>query len=392
MAAKSYMPTSYSWFTPTAAYVHLPFCAHHCGYCDFAVAVGQDDRRGDYLRALAAELRRLETPRAVDTLFFGGGTPTYLTTRELQTCLGDVLGWFRLNPGHEFSVEANPGTLDADKAKLLAEHGVTRVSLGCQSFDEGVLRVLERDHRPADVFRAIDVLRKHDVTLSLDLIFGVPGQTAALWDADLSQVLALAPDGIATYGLTYEKGTRLWKQQRDGQVQPVGEDSELAFYERAMDRLGEAGFVQYELSNFARPGRACRHNQAYWANDAHFGFGMGAAEYVDGVRRLNTRDLSGYVRKALAGGSTAFQTERLSPRDRALETIGQNLRRLRGIERDDFRLRTGFALDDLAADAIAKMTALELIEDDGERVRLAPRQVRRRQRHRRVLEARRDTG
>src|SRR5437660_886428 len=112
------MPTSYPWLVPTAAYVHLPFCAHHCGYCDFAVAVGQDERRADYLRALAAELRRLETPRPVDTLFFGGGTPTYLTTRELETCLGEVLRWLPLKPGHEFSVEANPGNLDADKVKV----------------------------------------------------------------------------------------------------------------------------------------------------------------------------------------------------------------------------------------------------------------------------------
>ena len=283
------MPTSYPWLVPTAAYVHLPFCAHHCGYCDFAVAVGQDDRRGDYLRALAAELHRLETPQPVDTLFFGGGTPTYLTTRELETCLGDVLRWLPLKPGHEFSVEANPGNLDADKVKVLVDHGVTRVSLGCQSFDEGLLRTLERDHRPADVLRSIDILRRHDLTLSLDLIFGVPGQTEALWDADLSQVLELEPDGIATYGLTYEKGTRLWKQLRDHQVQPVGEDCELTFYERAMDRLEAAGFVQYELSNFAKPGRECRHNQVYWANDAHWGFGMGAAEYVDGVQPGSTR-------------------------------------------------------------------------------------------------------
>jgi oxygen-independent coproporphyrinogen-3 oxidase len=278
-----------------------------------------------------------------------------------------------LNPGHEFSVEANPGTLDADKVKLLVEHGVTRVSLGCQSFDEATLRVLERDHRPADVFRSIDILRKHDIALSLDLIFGVPGQTAALWDADLTQVLALEPDGIATYGLTYEKGTRLWKQERAGQVQPVGEDCELAFYEQAMDRLGAAGFVHYELSNFARPGGECRHNQAYWANDAHFGFGMGAAEYVGGERRLNTRDLAGYVRKALAGESTAFQTERLPPRERALETIGQNLRRLRGIERIDFRERTGFELDGFVPEALSKLSSLEMIEDDGNRVRLTRR-------------------
>jgi oxygen-independent coproporphyrinogen-3 oxidase len=365
--------TDASWLRPTAAYIHLPFCAHHCGYCDFAVAVGKDERRAEYLRALAAELRRLESPRPVDTLFFGGGTPTYLTSRELERCLDDVLTWIPLHAGHEFSVEANPGTLDADKIKLLVDRGLTRISLGCQSFHPELLKVLERDHVPVDVHRAVELVRRHELTLSLDLIFGVPGQSSAMWDADLDQALALEPDGIATYGLTYEKGTRLWKQWRANEVQPVGEESELAFYERAMDRLEGAGFVHYELSNFARPGKECRHNQVYWANDAYYGFGMGAAEYVGGVRRLNTRDLSTYVRKALAGESTAFQSECLPPRERALETIGQNLRRIQGIERDRFRSQTGFVLDEIAGPAIERLMELRLLEDDGDRVRLTRR-------------------
>ena len=315
----------------------------------------------------------METPRPIDTLFFGGGTPTFLTTPELETCLDSVLAWFPLKPGHEFSVEANPGTLDAEKIGLLVERGLTRVSLGCQSFHPELLRVLERNHEPRDVFRALDILRRHNLTISLDLIFGVPGQTEEMWEADLNQVLALRPDGIATYGLTYEKGTRLWKQRRQGSIQPVGEESELAFYERAMDRLDPAGLVQYELSNFARPGKECRHNGVYWANDAHYGFGMGAAEYVNGVRRLNTRDLSTYITKALAGEATAFQSECLRPRERAFETIGQNLRRLRGIERERFWLQTGFAIEAIAGEAVSRLVEWGMLEDDAEGVRLTRR-------------------
>src|SRR5262249_3176265 len=158
---------------------------------------------GNYLQALGRELERLPEPQDVETLFFGGGTPTYLSTAELETCLRQVRTWFPPRPGQEFSVEANPGTFDADKLRVLCDHGLNRVSLGCQSFDSELLRVLERDHRPDDAVRAVELLRGRDLTISLDLIFGVPGQTLAQWDRDLGRVLALEPDGVATYGLTF---------------------------------------------------------------------------------------------------------------------------------------------------------------------------------------------
>lgn len=361
------------WIWPRAAYVHLPFCAHHCGYCDFAVAVGRDHRRGEYLRALGREMQTLGTPQSVDTLFFGGGTPTYLSTSELEDLLGAIRSWFPMCGGQEFSVEANPGTFDADKLRVLQDAGLTRVSLGCQSFDPALLRILERDHQPADVVRAVEMLRGHNLTVSLDLIFGVPGQSLEQWDRDLTQALALQPDGIATYGLTFEKGTRLWKQRRDGALRNLDEEAELAMYERAMDRLEDAGFVHYELSNFARPGKECRHNQVYWANEAHWGFGMGAAQYLRGERSVNTRDLETYIRRALSGVATALQTEALEPRERALETLGQNLRRRQGIERNRFRKQTGIALDDLGQATIARLVELGLLIDDGECVRLTRR-------------------
>jgi oxygen-independent coproporphyrinogen-3 oxidase len=361
------------WIWPRAAYVHLPFCAHHCGYCDFAVAVDRDDRRGDYVRALSREIERVETPQAVDTLFFGGGTPTYLSTSELENCLHTIRRWFPLRANQEFSVEANPGTFDAEKLRVLRDAGLTRVSLGCQSFDPALLRVLERDHQPADVFRAVDLLRGHGLIVSLDLIFGVPGQTVEQWDRDLREAMALGPDGIATYGLTFEKGTRLWKQRRDGLLQNLAEEAELAMYERAIDQLEDAGFIHYELSNFAKPGKECRHNQAYWANDAHWGFGMGAAEYVRGERRMNTRDLETYIRRAQAGESTAYQKESLEPRARALETLGQNLRRRQGVESARFQVQTGFSLEELAGSTVARLVEWELLIDDGANVSLTRR-------------------
>jgi oxygen-independent coproporphyrinogen-3 oxidase len=353
--------------------VHIPYCAHHCGYCDFAVAVGRDDHIDSYLDALAAEMSRLERPQAVDTLFFGGGTPTYLNHRQLAQVLETVRKWLPLLPGHEFSVEANPSNLDADKIKILADFGVNRVSLGAQSFDPALLRILERDHEPAAVPRAFDALKKRIANVSLDLIFGVPGQTVAQWRLDLDQAIELEPMHVATYGLTYEKGTRLWKQERAGEVRALEEETELDLYLCAMDVLAAADFEHYEISNFARAQGRCRHNQAYWANHAYFGFGVGAARYLRGVRQLNTRDLSTYIKRALGGRPTHFQSEELPPRERAFETVAVQLRRGEGVERASFREQTGFVLDALAGKSMGRLVELALLADDGRHVFLTRR-------------------
>jgi oxygen-independent coproporphyrinogen-3 oxidase len=358
------------WLWPRAAYIHVPFCAHHCGYCDFAVAAGQDHLIERYLDALAVELTTLGQPQPVETLFLGGGTPTHLDAGRLERLLDLIHRWLIPAAGHEFTVEANPGTLDAQKIAVLADHGINRVSLGAQSFHPHLLRVLERDHSPDDVSRAVATVKRRLAQVSLDLIFGVPGQTPAEWQADLTSALALEPDHLSTYGLTYEKGTRLWKQWQQGQVQALDEDAELALYAAALDRLAEAGFEHYEISNHARPGRRCRHNQVYWANEAYFGFGVGAARYCQGRRELNTRDLATYLRRTLAGQSPVFQSEELPPEERARETVAVQLRRSDGIERHRFHIQTGFVLDDLVGPALERHVELGLLEDDGVTVKL----------------------
>ncbi|MBI1914181.1 MAG: radical SAM family heme chaperone HemW [Planctomycetes bacterium] len=358
---------------PRAAYVHVPFCAHRCSYCDFAIAVGQDHLIELYLDALSAELATLGTPEPVQTIFLGGGTPTYLSAAQLARLLGDVTRWLSAEPGHEFTVEANPGTLDADKVVVLASHGVTRVSLGAQSFHPHLLRALERDHAPQDVSRAVEIVRKRIGQISLDLIFGVPEQTEGEWQDDLERALGLGPDHVSTYGLTYEKGTPLWKRRGRGEVVALGEEQELALYARGIDTLEAAGFEHYEISNFALPGRRSRHNQVYWANEAYFGFGMGAARYLNGRRELNTRSLKGYLQRALAGESTTFQSEELSPEERARETMALQLRRKEGIGRAAFRAQTGYDLDALAGPAIARHVELGLLGDDGGHVFLTRR-------------------
>jgi oxygen-independent coproporphyrinogen-3 oxidase len=230
--------------------------------------------------------------------------------------------------------------------------------------------VLERDHVPEDVPRAVEAVKTRISEVSLDLIFGVPGQTQSDWQQDLDRALALRPDHVSTYGLTYEKGTRLWKQRQSGTVQPLNEEAELAMYVYALDALESAQFEHYEISNHARPGKRCRHNQVYWANEAYFGFGLGAARYIEGRRELNTRSIKDYIRKTMSGESATFQSEVLDPVERARETLALQLRRSEGIDRQAFQIQTGFTLDELAGAAMARHVELGLIDDHGGGVRL----------------------
>jgi oxygen-independent coproporphyrinogen-3 oxidase len=357
-----------SWQWPRGAYVHIPFCAHHCGYCDFAVATGADERIDEYLAAIGRELELLlEEPQPIETIFIGGGTPTYLSAGQLETLLATINRWFpaKLQAAVEFSIESTPESLTPDKVAVLADHGVNRVSIGVQSFDPRALTVLERIHAPSDVPRAVEVVRKRIDNISLDLIFGVPGQALADWDADLKRALVLAPDHVSTYGLTYEKGTPLWKQRRRGLVTALDEDAELAMYLHAIDTLAAAGLRRYEVSNHSRPGRECEHNRTYWANWAHFGVGVGAARYIRGTRELNTRSLPTYLERIAAGRPATFESETLLPEERARETIGTQLRRAEGIDREQFHHQTGFAVDDLSGPAIGRHVALGLLADDG---------------------------
>jgi oxygen-independent coproporphyrinogen-3 oxidase len=361
------------WLWPRAAYVHVPFCKHHCGYCDFAVVAGRDDLIDQYIGALGKELKTLERPQLVDTLFLGGGTPTHLAPPALARLLAAVRQWLPLEAGHEFTVEANPATLDADKIAVLAEAGVNRVSLGAQSFHGGTLKVLERDHLAVDIREAVRLVRKRIDNVSLDLIFGVPGQSVEAWKSDVSETLDLGIDHVSTYGLTYEKGTRLWKDRERGQVTALGEEDELAMYLVAMEIFESAGLDQYEISSFARPGRRCRHNQVYWANHAYFGFGLGAARYVQGRRETNTRDLLTYLRKVTAGESCVMQSEKLEGKERALETLSLNLRGAEGIVRQEFESQTGFTVYALVGEAIGELCEQGVLNDDGQRIRLTRR-------------------
>lgn len=357
--------------TPQAAYIHVPFCRHRCGYCDFPLITGRDDLIGDYLRALEIELSSLEEPQEVQTLFFGGGTPTHLPPEQLRQLLALCRRWLRLADEGEFSVEANPGDLDRARIDVLVEAGVNRLSLGAQSFDDSSLAVLERDHTPEQIAAVVEMLRQAGIrNISVDLIFAVPNQSVADWRLTLEAAIALAVPHVSTYGLTYEKGTAFWTRRSRGTLCVIDEETERQMYAHAMEVLPEAGLAQYEISNFAQPGFECRHNLTYWRGDPYWACGPGAARYVGGIRSTNHRSVTTWLKRTLAGHSAVAETEALGPEERARELVLLGLRRTGGINSAAFRNRTGYELADLAGAAYRRLLDEELLEEADGRLRL----------------------
>lgn len=363
--------------TPARArslYVHVPYCHTICGYCDFYSQVLDRDAAGGLVDALLADLarhsERLETP--LDTVFFGGGTPTVLPVAHLARLLEAVAPL--VDERTEWTIEANPATVTPENAGLLAAHGVNRISVGAQSFDASELRVLERIHRVEQVAETIDVLRRAGLArLNLDLIFGVPGQTLSGWESNLARAVALGVEHLSCYGLTYERGTPLYEQLGAGAVCRVDSEVEARMYERTIELLDAAGLAQYEISNFARPGAECRHNLAYWRNEPVAAVGPSAAGFDGETRYRNVPDTAEYVRAVRAGRAAHVELEALPPDRRARETAMLNLRLREGIRRHAFAERFGVDPAALFAEAIGKHAAAGMIEVDTDGIRLTPR-------------------
>ena len=346
-------------------YVHLPFCAHRCGYCDFVTAVGREGEHGAYVDALLAELalERELLAEPLETVFLGGGTPTFTTPAELARLLS------ALPEADEVTVEANPETVTPALAALLQESGVTRVSLGAQSFQPRLLDVLERRASPNDVRRAVSVLRGAGLdNVSLDLIYGIPGQTPAQLDADLTEALALSPEHLSCYELEAKAGTRFthtWGAELTRQAEALE-----TYFERVVERLTGAGYRWYETANFCRidSGRdlRSRHNLAYWLAHDYLGVGVGAVSTVGGTRWRNGPRLSRYVAALAAGELPPREPEALDEDVRIRERL------LLGLRLDE-PLQIAEVADAIDGDALARLISLGLVERGGSTVRLTRR-------------------
>jgi oxygen-independent coproporphyrinogen-3 oxidase len=256
--------------------------------------------------------------------------------------------------------------------EVLARYGVNRISLGVQSFQAEHLQTLERDHTPEVVAGVVDNLRQHGFqNISLDLIYGVPGQTLDEWVDTLNQAISLNPEHISTYGLTYEKGTSFWTRREKGAISPVHDELERSMYAEAMSRLPAHGYQQYELSNFAKPSFECLHNQVYWNAKPYFGFGPGAASYLDGVRRMNHRSVTTWLKRVRAGESPEMDREELTPELLAREAVMLGLRQIKGIDLTEFEARFGCTIQSLAPEAWKRFLDSGLLEVRSNRVALS---------------------
>ena len=331
---------------PFSAYLHIPFCTVRCGYCDFNTYTSTELRgakQEDYASTLISEIALARRAlgdagalRPMDTVFFGGGTPTLLPAGDLARMLGAATDAFGLVAGAEVTVEANPDTVTPEVAHTLARAGVTRMSVGMQSAVPHVLAVLDRTHRPENVRTAVAAAKDAGLAVSVDLIYGAPGESLSDWQASLDAALALEPDHISAYALIIEDGTKLARQIRRGEVPTPDDDLQADMYELADARLAAGGFDWYEVSNWARtPDRRSRHNLAYWRGSDWWGFGPGAHSHVAGLRWWNVKHPAAYAQRLAAAESPAAGTERPDDESRTLERILLLSRIREGIAVDD---------------------------------------------------------
>jgi oxygen-independent coproporphyrinogen-3 oxidase len=335
-------------------YVHLPFCAHRCGYCDFVTATGREHLHGAYVDALLREVAEEHDGSPVETIFLGGGTPTYTALPELLRLLG------ALPPAREFTVEANPETVTAGLARELRGAGVNRISLGAQTFQPQLLDVLERRATPEDVERAFGLLRDAGFdNLSLDLIYGIPGQTAEQLADDLVRAVALGAEHISAYELEAKPGTR-FTVAHGAELEQQAEQME-DYFERVVATLTGAGYRWYETANFCRDGKRAEHNLGYWLGHDYLGVGLGAVSTLDGVRRRNTPKLARYLQ-----GRFDREIELLGEETRARERVMLGLRL-------DEPLPLGGLRSALDAEGVARAEQLGLAVDGGETLTLTER-------------------
>ena len=332
--------------SPDAAYLHIPFCRRRCHYCDFATGRGTPDLIERYVSALCQQIEQLpQSAVALQTVFFGGGTPSLLSPQQLQRILEALFERQPLAANAELSLEANPGTIDRAKLSGYRAAGMNRISLGAQAFQPELLAACGRLHGVEEIYRAVDDLQAVGFdNFNLDLIFGLPEQTLADWQASLAAVVAIAPPHVSLYDLTIEVGTRFGRLYQPGDAPLPSDADTVQMYRQAIATLGAAGYEHYEISNFARPGAQCRHNRVYWENRSYHGLGMGATGYVGGQRYEQPRHLADYFQEVAAGRfPTAPET---SAADRLVETLMLGLRLQEGVSL--IQLETQFGSEAIA--------------------------------------------
>jgi oxygen-independent coproporphyrinogen-3 oxidase len=377
-------------------YIHIPFCRSRCSYCDFATGAYEGQLAERYVSALTREistfkltsgafeatlgdiqlgdLREDEAVRDVDTIYFGGGTPSLLTPAQVERILRAVRESFRVAPDAEVTLEMNPGTVTPASVEEFRACGINRASFGLQTFDDEQLRRLGRTHTADDARRTLSILREAGFdNISFDLIAGLPGQTLAQWSENMDDALALGPAHLSLYLLEVHAGTPLAEQLQQGRWPQPDADVAAEMYQLLIERTRAAGYEHYEISNFCLTGREARHNLKYWTNAPYYGFGSSAHSF-DGarVRWSNERDAIRYIELIETRGSARVETNKLTARDAGAEALFLGLRLMRGVDLQEHQIQFGTDVRREYADDLSRFSEANLVELDGDLLRLTP--------------------
>jgi oxygen-independent coproporphyrinogen-3 oxidase len=355
-----------------AIYVHIPFCEKKCAYCDFNAYSGLGHLTGLFVDAICDEIRGSSAAgRSVRTIFFGGGTPTFLSAADLRRILDTIRAPFGIRPDAEITSEANPSTADAARFSEMREAGFNRLSIGVQAFDDRLLKAVDREHSAGEAERAVHSARNAGfANVSIDLMFALPRQTRYDWDATLDRALALSPEHLSVYALTIEPGTRFERLRAGGKLALPEEDDEVWMFERAIERLVGAGYDHYEVSNYARQGFRAKHNLVYWANEEYLGFGPGAVSYLDGLRWTNEKLPARYITKVRECSPLAIEEERLETAAALAETLMLGLRLREGMSLAPIRGRFGPESLDAYAPLFGRLEKQGQMAVEADRIRL----------------------
>ncbi len=356
-------------------YLHIPYCLHKCGYCDFNSHPENQEESTRYVNALLKELKAYSQNLknyTVPTVFMGGGTPTILPASQLKQILDTVQAGFNLTPDCEITIEANPATIKMETLQKIRAAGYNRISIGVQSFDEKELKLLERVHSEEEIHSTVQQARSAKFqNLSMDLMFALPNQTIEKWRSHLEQAIAKNPDHLSTYNLTIEPATAFYKLHKRGKLSLPHEDIQLEMYETTIQTLEDSGYKQYEISNFSKPGMESQHNINYWNNGEYLGVGAGASSYLNGERFKNTNLPSIYIREIEQKNNAIEARERLEPIHAMGETLMLGLRLLKGISIDVFENRFQVSFQKVYGKIIEPLLHQELIVLDRNHIALS---------------------
>ena len=361
--------------SPTALYIHIPFCATKCFYCDFNTYSFHKEQADAYLNALQIEMNAY-APMGVllQTVFIGGGTPSILSPNSLKEMFTNLQENFHIETDAEFTIECNPGTIDAEKLAIMRDSGVNRLSFGVQAMDDGILQQIGRIHSVNDVLSSYQMAREHNFdNINLDLIFALPEQTLDQWQYSLDKVINLEPDHVSAYNLTLEKGTKFHDWWNAGKLVLPNNEIEADMYQLSIDRLTQAGYLHYEISNFAKPDCDVKHHLTYWDNESYIGLGAGASGYIDGCRYTNVRGIPEYIEQVGQVKKPIAYRESLIGIQEKAETIILGLRKRDGICFDRYQKLFGQPITREFEQTINHLVELELVDTSNNHLRLTDR-------------------